>query len=378
MWYMNDERQQLQKMARDFAIAEVRPFVKEMEEKDAYPTEILKKAGELGMLGLLFPEKVGGSGPNWVDMGIVLEEIAKESNTVAMCMSSLYAGSSMLTQIGSEEQIEKILKPIIAGESVIAGAQCEPTGIASFEDFQTKVSFDGDECVINGGKIFCTNAGHADYYSVMARTSEPYPDQMGNMTVVLVPADAPGFKVGHIENKLGWHGSSTGQLYFNNCRVPMKNILVSFDMRFSDLLTGAFGIAMLLGVGQLGSAEGVFEKTLSFSKEKKHGDRTLFDSYQAMRHQFAELWMEIETYRGFIYGILDSMDKGENISAQAWAAKVQGARMFEHVASQCVVLNGGNGTVVENDIERYYRDAKMNSIGCFALPHIVDMITTLI
>lgn len=143
MWYMNEEREQLKKMARDFAVTEVRPFVKKMENEEAFPTEIIKKAGELGMLSLLFPEHVGGVGPCWVDMGIVLEEIAKESNTVAMCLSSVYAGASMLAQIGSEEQVETILKPVIAGDSIIAGAQCEPTGIAQMEDFQTMVEFDG-------------------------------------------------------------------------------------------------------------------------------------------------------------------------------------------------------------------------------------------
>jgi acyl-CoA dehydrogenase len=280
--------------------------------------------------------------------------------------------------MGTDEQKEKILKPIIAGDLIVAGSSCEPTGIARLEDFQTTAKIEGNECIINGGKIFCTNAGHAQYYSVMTKTSEPIPAGMGCITTVLVPADAPGFKVGHIENKLGWHGSSTGQIYFNNCRVPKENILGSFDMGFADSLTGAFGIAVLLAAGQLGSAEGVFEKTLSFSREKKHGTLSLFSSYQVMRHQLTELWMEIESFRGFVYGILDSLDHNENMCSQAWAAKVKGARLFEHIASECVVLNGGNGTVVENDIERYYRDAKMNSIGCFALPHIVDMLTTLI
>jgi acyl-CoA dehydrogenase len=290
----------------------------------------------------------------------------------------MYAGSTSIYYMGTPEQKEKLLRPIIAGEAVVAGAQCEPTGVAHYEDFQTKAEIVGDECVINGGKIFCTNAGQAKYYTVMAKTKEPVPEGMGSITTVLVPGDAPGFKVGHIENKLGWHGSSTGQIYFNNCRVPKENILGSFDVSFTDALSGAFGIAAMLGAGQLGSAEGVYEKTLGYSKEKKHGDTTLFDSYQAMRHQFVDLWMEIETYRGFIYGLLDSLDHDESLIAQAWAAKVKGTRMFEYVASQCVVLNGGNGTVVENDIERYYRDAKMNSIGCFALPHITDMLTALI
>lgn len=117
---------------------------------------------------------------------------------------------------------------------------------------------------------------------------------MGSHTLVLVPADAPGFKVGHIENKVGWHGSATGQLYFQNCRVPAGNILASFDMTEEALVAGAFSVSILMAAGMLGGAEGVYEKTLAYAKERRHGDKSLYDSYQAMRHTFAGLKMEIE------------------------------------------------------------------------------------
>jgi alkylation response protein AidB-like acyl-CoA dehydrogenase len=185
-------------------------------------------------------------------------------------------------------------------------------------------------------------------------------------------------KIGHIENKLGLHGSSTGQLYFNNCRIPKENVLASFDINFTEMMAGGYEIAVLIGVGCLGGAEGVFEKTLRFCREKKHGDQSLYDSYQVLRHQLAELWIEIEAYRSFVYSVMDEMDRGESVAAQAWACKVKGSQLFERVASQCVMLNGGNGVVVENDIERYYRDAKTTSVAGFALPHITDIITTLI
>lgn len=378
MWYMNDERRQLQKMARDFAVSEVRPFIKEMEEKEAFPFGILKKAGELGMLGLLFSEEVGGSGPNWVDMGLVIEEVGKESFTVANTLASVYAGSSSLNSMGSGELKEKFLTPVIEGDMVIASGMCEPVGVARFHDYQTKITQDGDECVINGGKIFCTNAGNADVYNVIANSSESGDVLHDGIAICIVPKDTPGLKIGHIENKLGLHGSSTGQLYFNNCRIPKENILASFPIDFNSMMAGGYEIAVLIGVGCLGAAEGVYEKTLNFCREKKHGDTSLYDSYQVLRHQLADLWMEIEAYRSFVFSAMDAMDRGENVSAQAWACKVKGSQMFERVASQCVMLNGGNGVVVENDIERYYRDAKMTSVAGFALPHIIDIITMLI
>lgn len=379
MWYMNEERQQLQKMAADFTQAEIKPFVKEMEENNTFPHAVLKKAGELGLIALMFPEKAGGMGPRWIESGIVIEEMSKECNTFACCMAGIYAGASLLCAIGNDQQVETILKPVVRGETYIAGAQCEPVGVARLHDFKTTATFDADGVTINGGKIFCTGAGEADYYSVTCKTAEPYGPPLGEFTIVLVPKDTPGLKIGHIENKMGWHGSSTGQLYFDNCHVPMSCVLASYDMNAEMAMQGGYGIAALLAAGQLGSCVGVYEKTLKYAKERMHGDKSLFDSYQAMRHTFAELWMEIESFRSLVYSVLEDMDRNDpTVVGRAWTAKVKGARLLERVASECMVLNGGNGVIVENDIERYLRDAKMNAIGCFALPHIVDMITTML
>ena len=377
MWYMNAEREQLQKMARSFTETEVKPFVKEMEENDTFPHEVLKKAAEIGITGLMFPENAGGFGPRWVEIGICLEEIGKESDCIANALSSQYAATSIMTMIPDQDRIDKIVKPVVRGEYIMAASQCEPVGQAMLEHLKTHFDWDyaNGQVVINGSKIFCTNAGNAEWYLVTCKTPEPYEPPMGKFTYILVHKDTPGFKVGHIENKIGWHGSSTGQLYFTDCRVPMSNIVASFDMDSNTSYYGGCNIGVLMAAGALGGAEGVFEKTLKYAKERMHGDKSLYDSYQAMRFKFAELWMEIEELRGLVYGVLDDLDKGnQDVHGRAWAAKLKGATVFEHVASECIVLNGGNGTIVENGIERYLRDAKMNAIGCFALPHITDMI----
>ena len=377
MWYMNEEREQLKKMAHDFTQEEVKPFVKEMEEKNAFPHEILKKAAELGITGLIFPESCDGFGPNWVDFGICLEEIGKESDCVANALCSQYAATSIMAMIPDQKRIDTIVKPVVHGEFVLATAQCEPAGQTMLEHMGTHFDWDytNNQVVINGGKIFCTNAGNAEYYLVTCKTPEPIQEPMGKFTYILVHKDTPGFQVGHIENKIGWHGSSTGQLYFNDCRVSTENIVASFDMNGETTYFGGCNIGVLMAAGALGGAEGVFEKALNYAKERKQGDKSLFESYQAMRFKFAELYMEIESLRGLVYGVLDDLDKGsQDVTARAWAAKLKGAEVFEHVASECIVLFGGNGIIVENGIERYLRDAKMNAIGCFALPHISDMI----
>lgn len=377
MWYMNEEREMLQKMAMEFTQTEVKPFIKEMEEHDAFPHEIMRKAGELGITGLILPESCDGFGPRWVDFGICLEQIGKESNCVANALCSQYAGTSMLTMLNRQDVNEKVIKPIAHGEFVMATSQCEPAGQTRLDDFKTRFDWDfaNNQIVLNGNKIFCTNAGNAEWYLVMANTPQPYEPPMGKFSYILVHKDTPGFKVGHIETKIGWHGSSTGQLYFNDCRVPMEQLVLSMDMSDEMTYMGGSNIGALMAAGALGSAEGVFEKTLKNARERMHGDKSIFDSYQAMRFKFAELKMEIDQLRGLVYSTLECLDKGDSDSVyMGWTAKVKGAEVFEHVASQCIVLNGGNGVIFENGIERYLRDAKINSIGCFALPHITDML----
>lgn len=377
MWYMNEEREQLQKMVRDFAQTEVAPFVKVMEETEAYPHEIMKKLGELGVTGLIIPENCGGIGPRWVEFGICVEEIGRESNCVANALASQYAGTSLLTMLGNQKVIDEVVAPIARGEFVMATAQCEPAGQTMLPLYKSHFDWDyaNNQIVLNGSKIFCTNAGNAEWYLVMMKTPEPYEPPLGKFSYILVHKDTPGFQVGHIENKIGWHGSSTGQLYFTDCRVPMENLLLSMDMDAETTYYGGGNIGVLVAAGALGAAQGVFDKTLKYARERMHGDKSLFDSYQAMRFKFAELQMEIEKLRCLVYATLEGLDNGDpDAVSHGWMCKYQGARIFEHVASECVTLYGGNGVIAENGIERYLRDAKINSIACFALPHVVDML----
>lgn len=376
MWYMNEERELLQKMVKDFTVNEVKPFVKKMETHEKYPHEILKKAGDMGILGLLYPERVGGSGEDWINLGIAIEEIAKESNTLALCISlSTFLGSRPLLDFGTPEQIEKILKPIIAGDTVFACSLCEPVGMNNWFGYKTKAVLEGDQWVINGSKIFCTNAGQAEYYAVLAVTSEPNPTTGEGMSLIIVHKDTPGFKVGHIENKLGWHGSSTGQLYFNDCRVPKENILGPVDKIYPLLGANTLKGLSLIGVGCLGSAEGVYEKTVRYCKERDHMGKSLYDSYQTVRNDLAKMWIDIEAYRALVFSCFELLNKGMDTTSLCMAAKVKGAQLFESIASQAVVLHGGVGTVVESDIERYYRDAKMNFIGGASIPSLIDSLT---
>ena len=374
MWFMNDEREMLQNMARDFAETEIKPFINEMEENSTFPHEIMKKAAECGILGLILPEDCEGSGPSWVDFGICLEEISKESCVVGNCLASQYAGTSLLTMLGREDVTEKILKPICRGDFIMATSQCEPAGQTRLDDHKSHFEIDPEtnEIVLNASKIFTTNAGEAEWYLVCAKAPEGMGGKFG---YILVHKDTPGVICAHVEHKIGWNGSSTGSMIYNNVRVPMENLVLVMDIDEETTYYGGGNIGVLVALTAIGGAEGVLQKTIDNARSRMHGDKSIWDSYQAMRHTVADLWTEVEMLRCAVYTILENIDHGDpDALNQAWAIKIRAAKMFEHVASECIVLNGGNGVIRENGIERYLRDAKVCSIGCFALPHITEMI----
>ncbi|NMA17694.1 MAG: hypothetical protein GX939_02895 [Clostridiaceae bacterium] len=376
MWYMNEERELLRKMVQNFTEKEVKPFVKEMEEHKTFPREIVRKAGEVGIIGLTYPESYGGSGEDYINAALAIEEIAKESNTAAVCvLLQMHLCVRWLHDYGTPEQKDKILRKIIAGDAIWAGALCEPVGGGNWFAYNTKAVLDNDEWVINGSKIFCTNAGQADYYAVLCITCEPNPVEGRGTTLIMVPKDAPGFKVGHIERKMGWHGSATGQIYFNNCRVPKVNALGPIDMGYYACTSSSSNGTILFGAACLGSAEGVYERTVKYCKEREHVGKSLFDSYQVVRNKLAEMLVEIEAYRVFIYGICETLNMGMDATPQLVAAKIKGARLFQSIASDAMELHGSNGTIVECDIERFLRDAMMNFFGGGIPSVLVDNLT---
>lgn len=380
MWYMNEEREMLRKMVAEFAENEVRPFVKEMEEKETFPMHLIKRAGELGILGLCFPEELGGVGVDWINLGIAMEEISKVSTCVGLLVMMTAVGSTLSLQfVGTEEQKEKILKPCIRGEQVLAMSLCEPVGSSNTAAYKTKAVLDGDEWVLNGGKIFCTLAGQCEYYGIMALTDEFNPLTMEGATMFLVHKDTPGFKVGHIEKKLAWHGSATGSIYLTDCRVPKTMILGEVNKGLHAFGSTVMQTYAYLAILSLGGAVGAYEEALRYTKERVHiGGKTLFENFQAVRHRLVNMYTEIEACRGLLYGCFEMMQQGKNGVKECMAAKIYAQQVHESVASQAVMLHGGNGLMVDNGIERYFRESKMMAVGGFAVDIIRDQISMLL
>jgi butyryl-CoA dehydrogenase len=376
---MNEERELIKKIAADFTEQEVKPFIAEMEENHTYPRQLLRRMGELNFQGLIFPPEVGGIGPDWITAGIVAEEIAKESNLVSILLALNTAiCAETIHKLGTPEQIDRWVRPAIKGDVNLALCLTEPNGIFNFSENQTKAVLDGDSWIVNGSKIFTTNAGNADCYIVECLTDEPDPATMYGVSYILVPADTPGFEAGHIENKVGWPGSSTGNTYFKNCKVPKENLLGPLHTVFPIIYANLEDEFIMFGAACLGGAVGVFEKTLQFTKERIQLGKSLFDTNQSVRQKLAQMYTEIESVRGLVYMTLAMKDKGISTFKQSFMCKIKGAAVFESVSSQCVVLHGGLGAVIDTGIERYYRDAKVNFLAGGSNDTLVDGLGSLL
>lgn len=366
MWWMNEEREMIVAAAREFAQQEIRPVSKLMEEESKYPEEAIRKLGELGMLGLAISEEYGGAGIDYVNYGLMIEEFAKESHGFALLTSlqtELTIG--MMEKMGtSSEQVKDWILKGVSGESLYGIVTTEPCGVFNVAEYETKAELVGDEWVINGGKILITADDIADAFVLFARTGEFDPKSMTGITCFLVPTNTKGVKVGHIEHKLGWKGSHTGQLYLDDVRIPKENVIGEVGNGWVPFSVALMPTYATYGAMNLGSMEAIYEKTLAFLKNRIQGGVSLWDAHETIRSEMARLWCKIDIYRGAVYTALENENKGIDMGFSAVALKVEGAELLEYVASQCIEFHGGTGTVYETGIERFYRDSKMGALGC--------------
>lgn len=369
MWYMNEERELLQKTFREFAVKRVRPLAKEMEWEEASSREALLEMGRLGMFTMPIPEQYGGTGPDYISWGLLLEELGKEGNTFAFLALLRQVFNGPLLAACNEDQIKKFVTPAVRGELLIGLAGNEPAGANNLFEYQTKAERDGDDWVINGGKVLVTQVGEVDYWMVIALSSDqPNYMTMEGLDIFFVPASDPGVKGGHIENKVGLNGSMTGSIYFDNCRVPEANRIanpIALLMGFGPELSGYAAIA-------LGGAEKMIEVTADYLKNRIQMGRSLWESHQATRHDLAKLKMEVYNYRNAVYGHLANRNAGIHDTLEAGALKASAGPLLEKVAGECMMLMGGTGVIRETGIEQYYRDAKALEIACFSDKTFVD------
>lgn len=362
-FYLTEEREAAQESARLFAVQECAPLVKKVDEEDYFPRELFERAGELGLIGIGIPESEGGSGFDCTTLCLVSEEISKVMPTLAQIMMS-HTGLALHSLEGIEDADLRQQWLPGAAQGKLAGVCCltESTGNSDMSNWQTTATKEGDEWIINGEKIFCTNVGEADFYIVAAKTDTMDLSRAYGATGFLVPKGAPGVKVGKIEDKIGWRGSSTGSISFENVRVADNHRTSPVNLQFGTWNSGWELIAE--GACALGIAEAAYEKAKAFAKQRLMPDGLpYYYRHETMRTRLTEMKMKIEAVRGLTYMYADMFDKGENISPDFMMVKPYSAAVATDVCSVAMDMYGGLGICRDVEIERYWREAKVCMVG---------------
>jgi len=364
--YFNQEHEMFRQMVRRFVENEINPHVDEWEEGRIFPAhDLFKKAGALGLLGITYPEEYGGSGLDYWYETVMLEEIGR-SNCAGVPMAIAVQtdmATPTLAANGTHEQKEKFLRPAIAGTAVFSIAVSEPDAGSDVAAIRTRAEVDGDDYIINGSKMWITNGTQADYLTLLARTSGDY--GFKGMSLIIVPTDTPGFSVSKKLEKLGNHSSDTAILSFDNMRVPQANRIGPEGMGFI-LQMQQFQHERLAGViMSTAGMEKIIRMTIDYCRQRQTFGKPLIDN-QWIHFKICELLTEVEALRQLAYHCVRTMVAGEDVTKEASMAKLKAGRLAREVADTCLQFHGGMGYVEEYPMARYFRDARLLSIGAGA------------
>lgn len=357
---LSKEHEMARSLFRDFAEKEVKPLAHEIDEEERFPSETVEKMAKSGFFGIPFPKEYGGQGCDSLTYTMAVEELSKACGTTGVVLSAHTSlGASPIYEFGTEEQKQKYLPKMASGEWIGAFGLTEAGAGTDAAGQQTKAVLDGDHYVLNGNKIFITNAGKAHVYIVMAMTDKSQGTR--GISAFIVEEDFPGFSVGKKELKMGIRGSSTCELIFEDCIVPKENLLgkegKGFGIAMKTLDGGRIGIA----AQALGLAQGALDETVKYVKERKQFGRAL-SKFQNTAFQLADMKVKIEAARLLVYKA--AYLKGQKLpyTEAAAMAKLFAADTASEVTRMAVQLHGGYGYTREYPVERMMRDAKITEI----------------
>jgi len=355
------EYELFRRMVREFARNEVAPIAAEIDRDERVPMETIKKAAKLGLMGVPFPQKYGGAGAGEMGYCIFMEEINRVCGSTATIIGAHTGIGAMSIYLdGTEEQKQKYLVPLAKGEKIAAFALTEPNAGSDAAAIQTRAVRDGDYFVLNGSKLWITNGDIADVITVFAVT-DPALGARGGVTAFIVEKDYPGFKVGTKEEKLGIRGSSTCELFFDDCRVPKENVLGQFGAGFiTALKTLDIGRAGL-GAGCLGGSQAALEMSVDFAKSRRQFGAPIAQK-QAIQWMIADMATEIEALRSLVYRTAWLIDSGQKHSREAAMCKLFGSEVLHRCVNKCLQIHGGMGYMKKYPVERMYRDARITEI----------------
>jgi alkylation response protein AidB-like acyl-CoA dehydrogenase len=361
---LSDEQRLLRDTVRDFARNEVRPVAEELDREHAFPYEIVAKMGSLGLMGIPFPEEYGGGGGDTLSYALAVEELTRIDSSVAITMAAHTSlGTMPIYLFGSDEQKSDWLPGLTSGSKLAAFGLTEPEAGSDAGNVRTKATLGDEGWTIDGAKQFITNAGTdiSGCVSITAvtATSESGAKEISNL---IVPNGTPGYEPGQPYRKMGWNASDTRPLTFEDCVVPEENLLGPRGMGFKQFLQildgGRIGVAAM-GVGL---AQGALDEALAYAKERQAFGKSI-SKYQAIQAKLADLATEIEAARLLTYKAAIEKDLGKSFTLTAAQAKLKTGRLAVRATEEAVQIHGGYGFIEEYPVCRFYRDAKILTIG---------------
>ena len=354
------EQEMVKKMLKEFAENEIAPISAEIDEKAEYPYETIAKLGELGLMGMPFPQSYGGAGTDYLTYIMAIEEISKVDAAHGVIIQTHNALCCWpIFTYGTEEQKQQYLPDLLSGKKLGAFGLTEPNAGTDAAGTQTKAVLDGEEWILNGSKIFISGGGIADVYIIMAMTDQSKGTK--GISAFIVEKGTPGFTAPKHENKMGIRGSIAAELVFEDCRIPKENLLgqegKGFKVAMSSLDVGRLGIA----AQALGIAQGAFDQTVAYMKQRKQFGKTL-DKFQALAFEMASMKTRIDGARYLLYDACNTRDRGLPATVAAAEAKLACSEAAIYVTTKAVQFHGGYGYIKDYPVERMMRDAKITEI----------------
>lgn len=358
---LTENQKMVQQLARNFGEKEIKPVIMKFDESQEFPFDIVRKMSELGFLGVIFPEEYGGAGFGYLEYVTIIEEITKADPSMGLVIA---AHNSLCTNhiytFGNEEQKKKYLPDLTTGKKIGAWALTEPSSGSDAGSMKTTAMRNGNFYILNGSKNFITHGSVGKVTVVLAITDKSKGKK--GISAFIVDNDTPGFIVSKKENKLGMRSSDTAALTFDNCLVPIENLIGEEGKGFHQALTILDGGRISIAANALGIAQGAFEASLKYSKERQQFGKPISE-FQAIQWKLSEMATQIEAARLLTYKAAFLKDQGKEVVLESSMAKYYAAEVAVMVTNEAIQIHGGYGFVKDYPVEKYYRDVKLVTIG---------------
>ncbi len=358
---LSEEQRMIQETARRFAEQEIAPQARQFDREETYPARIVRRAAEVGLVGVVIPEQYGGPGLGFLEQALITEQLCRVDLGIGQCIESAAFGSQIILFYGSEEQKRKYLPPLVSNQAVCAGAFTEPDAGTDVAAVRTRAVADGSDYLITGNKMFITGGTICDFMVVLCLTDPEAPSRHARHSLILVESDRPGVQARKIKGKMGIRASDTAEISLDQVRVPRENLIGRPGRGFHQLMHFFDVTRTSVAAEAVGLAQGALELALNYTRQRQAFGRSLIEN-QGLQFQLAEMATRIEMSRNACYKAAWLVDQGRPDPALNAMAKYYAAETAVWVCDKALQMHGGYGYIDEYDIQRFYRDAKILEI----------------